>query len=128
MLIVIVVLITTNAITLKLYLESIAPPDESILAELCGEEIDSVKLFINDWYDEISLSQKNADVYYNELRFENGKYTLTVALNRIRAVYPRGERFFKLQYIRYIEFYKNNGGLLCRLYYGENGEFVFRID
>lgn len=118
----------TNAITLLLYLQAITPPDEATIAELYDEEINNLKLFIKDWYDEISYSRTDAEVFYNELRFENGKYTLTIASNRIRAVYPRGERFFKLQYIRYIEFYKENGRLLCRLYYSEKGEFVFKLN
>lgn len=118
----------TNTITLKLYLESILPPDKAAIGELYDEEINSLKLFIKDWYDEISSNRNEVEVYYNELRFESGKYTLTIASNRIRAVYPRGERFFKLQYIKYLEFYSQNSRLLCRLYYGEKGEFVFKVN
>lgn len=92
------------------------------------DEISRTKYFVSDWYHEI-LSEKNSDcsVYLNELRFGSNEYTLTVMSNRIRAVYPRGERFFKLEYIDKIEFFSVDGKIRCRFYYGESGEYTFAV-
>lgn len=122
-----IISIIVNVFVLKLYFDVVNVNAEKQLEEL-NEEIKEVQLFVKDWYDEISSGQKSAEVYYNELRFEEGKYTLTIAANRIRAVYPRGERFYKLQNIKYIEFYSSDGRLLCRLYYSEKGEYVFKLN
>ena len=111
-------------IVLSLHDES---SDTEYNPHIISDELTRAKHFIGDWYDELMAKYKSCDVFYNELRFNNGAYTLTVAADRIRAVYPRGERFFKLEYIRYLEFYKENGNLLCRLYFYETGEFVFKI-
>ena len=103
------------------------PNDTEYDPQIISDELTRAKHFIGDWYDELTAKYKSCDVFYNELRFNNGAYTLTVAGDRIRAVYPRGERFFKLEHIRYLEFYKENGKLLCRLYFYDTGEFVFKI-
>ena len=90
------------------------------------DEFSRAQYFITDWYNELSAKGK-CQVYLNELRFEDGKYTLTTAKNRIRAVYPRGERFFKLEQITKIEFFEVNSTLRCRLSYGINGEYMFKV-
>ena len=123
----ILALVTANAFTLKLYLESLNRDDSQIETDT-EDEISRAKYFVCDWYEELFIGYGGIKVFYNELQFEDGKYTLTVAGDRIRAVYPRGERFFKLEYIRYLEFYTDNGRLLCRLYYGDKGEFVFKVN
>lgn len=121
-------MLVTNAVTLGLYLnEKYAVNEENYFAE-CQEEIDDFKLFICDWYAELSEKFGEAEIYKNEIRFGGGKYPLTVSANRIRAVFPRGERFFRLKNITHAEFSKENGRVLCRIYYGNGGEFVFRID
>ena len=96
------------------------------MEQAAGDELSRVKYFIKDWYDECS-AYGEVKVYYNELRFQAGTYTLTVAADRIRAVYPRGERFFQMEYVSYLEFYMENGHLICKLYYLETGEYVFRL-
>ncbi len=125
---IIVLLLITNAVTLGLYLnEKYAVNEEDYFAE-CQAEIDDFKLFICDWYAELSEKNGEAEIYKNEIRFKGGKYPLTVSANRIRAVFPRGERFFRLKNITHAEFSNENGRTLCRIYYGNGGEFVFRID
>lgn len=124
---IILALVASNAVTLKLYLDTFRVDEEKQVAE-CGDEISRAKFFIKDWYDELSVRCGEPEVYFNELRFRGGTYALTVAADRVRAVYPRGERFFRLEHITYIEFYKENGKLLCRLYYHETGEFVFKLN
>lgn len=101
--------------------------NDSELINAYADEISRTKFFIKDWYDEISGVSKNEQVYHNELRFDGGNYTLTVADKRIRAVFPRGERYFKLEYITYIEFFETSGKLQCRLYYEQNGEYTFTL-
>ena len=90
------------------------------------DEFSRAQYFITDWYNELA-ARGNCQVYLNELRFEDGKYTLTTAKNRIRAVYPRGERYFKLEQITKIEFFEVNSTLRCRLSYGINGEYMFKV-
>lgn len=101
--------------------------NDSELINAYADEISRAKFFIKDWYAEISGVAKSEQVYHNELRFDGGNYTLTVADKRIRAVYPRGERYFKLEYISYIEFFETSGKLQCRLYYEQNGEYTFTL-
>ena len=64
---------------------------------------------------------------YYQLRFGKNEYTLTYAGNRLRAVYPRGERFFKLENIRKVEFFSVDEKVRCRFYYGETGEYTFSV-
>ena len=90
------------------------------------DEFSRAQYFITDWYNEL-VAHGKCQVYLNELRFEDGKYTLTTAKNRIRAVYPRGERYFKLEQITKIEFFEVNSTLRCRLSYGINGEYMFKV-
>lgn len=91
------------------------------------DEITRTKHFISDWYDELYANTGvEPRVFLNELRFDSA-YTLTYAAKRLRAVYPRGDRFFKLQYIDVIEFFTVDNKIRCRLYYGKDGEFTFSL-
>ncbi len=121
-----VALVASNAVTLKLYLEK-SYPDNTGVEEAAGDELSRVKFFIKDWYDELSALYGEPEIFRNELRFLVGKYPLTVAADRVRAVYPRGERYFQLEYVSYLEFYKDNGHLVCKLYYLDTGEYLFRL-
>ena len=100
--------------------------NDEVSSEL-ADEFDRARWFIIDWYDELKNSGR-CQVFLNELQFDSGKYSLTVANNRIRAVYPKGERFFKLDLVTQIEFFEVNGVLRCRFSYGRNGEYMFRIN
>ena len=100
--------------------------DDELTSDL-ADEFARARFFIVDWYSELKSTGKCA-VFLNELRFEKGLYTLTVERNRIRAVYPRGERSFKLEFITHVEFFEVNGVLRCRFSYGRAGEYLFRID
>lgn len=93
------------------------------------DEINRARYFISDWYLEVSSNDSaNCTVYLNELRFFDGRYALTFAgTDRIRAVYPRGERFFKFDYINNVEFFEVDGKIRCRLYYGRTGEYTFTV-
>lgn len=92
------------------------------------DEIMRVKHFISDWYAEISsIGMGNGSVYLNEIRFGSNEYTLTFAGARLRAVYPRGERFMKLDFIRKVEFFSIDDKTRCRLYYGNTGEYTFSV-
>ena len=92
------------------------------------DEITRAKHFVSDWYQEISGNENGVcSVYLNELRFGKNEYTLTYAGNRLRAVYPRGERFFKLENIRKVEFFSVDEKVRCRFYYGETGEYTFSV-
>lgn len=125
---IIILLIITNVVSFKLYYD-LKYPSENKVIDNTGDEISRAKYFIKDWYNELSTSYfSSLQVYYNELRFNQGAYTLTVARDRIRAVYPRGVRYFQLNYIRYIEFYSIDGILQCRFYYNETGEYEFKLN
>lgn len=92
------------------------------------DEIIRTKHFVSDWYSEISSGENGTcAVYLNEIRFGNNEYSLTFAGERLRAVYPRGERFFKLEYIEKIEFFEVDGKVRCRFYYGSSGEYTFTV-
>lgn len=91
-----------------------------------SDEFSRAKYFISDWYNELCDS-RGAIVYLNEVVLQGGRYSLTYASGRIRAVYPRGERFFKLDRITSIEFFEVDSILRCRFSYGENGEYMFRV-
>lgn len=92
------------------------------------DEIIRAKHFVSDWYAEISSGENGTcAVYLNEIRFGNNEYSLTFAGERLRAVYPRGERFFKLEYIEKIEFFEVDGKVRCRFYYGSSGEYTFTV-
>ena len=92
------------------------------------DEISRTRYFISDWYSELLATCNNdCNVYLNELRFDGGTYSLTFAGGRLRAVYPRGERFFKFYYIRRIEFFEIDGKVRCRVYYGQTGEYTFTV-
>lgn len=90
------------------------------------DEITRAKHFVSDWYAELS-AKGNCSVYLNEIRFGNNEYTLTFAGGRLRAVYPRGERFFKLEYIEKVEFFEVDGKVRCRIYYGRSGQYTFSV-
>lgn len=124
----IILLIAAAAITAALLFrkEYGKEPNDDITPELT-DEFARAKDFIADWYTELR-TQGKCSVYLNELQFSNGKYTLTFANGRVRAVYPRGERFFKLEYITKIEFFETNGALRCRFFYGQSGEYMVRIN
>lgn len=92
-----------------------------------ADEFSRIRWFITDWYNEIE-HYGSCRVYLNEIQIDGGHYTLTYAQNRIRAVYPRGERFFKIELITKIEFFEVNGILRCRLSYGKTGEYMFIIN
>lgn len=125
--VIIIILVTSNAIILNLYLKSVIPNEEKVI-DSTGDELSRVKYFIKDWFDEIYMDYSSSlDIYYNELRFNQGNYTLTCAADRIRAVYPRGVRYFQLQYVTYIEFIRLEGYLQCRLYFNETGEYLFKL-
>ena len=127
--IIVILVLATAAITGALIFRKSygqAPENDEITDEL-SDEFTRIKWFITDWYNELKASGK-CGVYLNELRFESGKYTLTFANGRIRAVYPRGERFFKLEQVNKIEFFTTNDILRCRLCYGGSGEYLFRIN
>ena len=92
------------------------------------DELNRTKHFVSDWYLEISNSDTgDCSVYLNEIRFGNNEYALTFAAGRLRAVYPRGERFFKFEYISKAEFFEVDGKVRCRLYYGRTGEYTFTV-
>lgn len=122
------VLVASNAVTLRLYLQTFET-DEMALIDKTGDEITRVKYFISDWYDELNAKHGQLTVFHNELQLKvNDKnYTLTIASDRIRAVFPRGTRFFKLEYVSYIEFFQDDGHLKCKLQFNGTGEFVFNI-
>ncbi|MCR5694351.1 MAG: hypothetical protein K6G89_05200 [Clostridia bacterium] len=124
---IILILLITNAVTLGFLLKEKYYFNEEEYYQSCQEEIDNLKNFVNDWYYEMSSANGKASVYKNEIRFDDGRFVLTVSANRIRAVYPRGERFFRLNNINYVEFYEENNRVLCRIFYGNGGEFVFRV-
>lgn len=125
--ILIIGLVATNSVTLKLYIETFNVDDETVIDE-CADEIIRTKYFILDWYNELTSQFGMAQIYHNEIRFNRGEYTLTVAGPNIRAVYPRGERFFRLNYITYIDFYIEDNITKCKIYYLANGEIVFNIN
>lgn len=100
--------------------------NDEITPEL-SDEFDRARWFIIDWYSELENNGR-CQVFLNEIQLDNGKYSLTVANNRIRAVYPKGERFFKLDLVKQVEFFEINGVLRCRFSYGKNGEYMFRIN
>ena len=126
--ILIMILIAAAGIATLLFQKYVASRQsiDEITPELT-DEFSRARWFIVDWYDELKTTS-DLQVYMNELRFEDGTYTLTVAKDRIRAVYPRGERFFKLELIKKIEFFEVDGYLRCRLYYGESGQYSFRVN
>ena len=106
------------------------PPEEFSDEEMAEitDEISRTRHFVSDWYAELSAGENGeCDVYLNELRFRGGTYSLSCAGERIRAVYPRGERFFKLEYIERLEFFEIEGKLRCRVYYGKSGEYTFTV-
>ena len=107
------------------YLDEFSPAE----TEEITDEINRAKHFISDWYADISDTDSGScTIYLNELRFANGRYTLTFAGgNRVRAVSPRGERFFKFEYIDNVEFFEIDGKIKCRLYYGRTGEYTFTV-
>ena len=127
LIVLLIVLLISNAITLKLFLDEKYSATVEDYEQAWENELENVRYFICDWYAEISLITSDVNVYKNEIQFGNGKYILTVSQNRIRAVFPRGERFFRFNTITYVEFYTENNRHLCRLFYGKGGEFVFRI-
>lgn len=123
----IIIITIVIAITSPLIINKYFTMDnDEITAEL-ADEFTRTKWFIIDWYNELKETGKY-EVYLNEIRFQNGKYTLTVAQNKIRAVYPKGERYFKLEFIKQIEFFEVGGVLRCRLFYGSRGEYLIRIN
>ena len=126
--IIVILLIAVAAITAALLFrrEYGGDHNDEITAELT-DEFARTRDFIADWYAELK-NQGKCSVYLNELQFSGGKYALTYASGRIRAVYPRGERFFKLEQITKIEFFETNSILRCRLYYGKSGEYLIKIN
>ena len=106
------------------------PPEEFSDEEMAEitDEISRTRHFVSDWYAELLAGENGeCDVYLNELRFRGGTYTLSSAGGRLRAVYPRGERFFKFDYIRSVEFFEVSGKVRCRVYYGQSGEYIFTV-
>lgn len=127
-LIIIILTVTAAVVAAALFLGSkLGSESEDEITDELTDEFSRARYFISDWYSELNSTDK-CQVYLNELRFTSGKYTLTYASGRIRAVYPRGERFFKLDKITKIEFFETNGILRCRFYYGRNGEYIVRIN
>jgi hypothetical protein len=126
LIVVIVALLITNSITLKLYLDTFIEDDAKVIDDT-GDELSRVKFFIKDWYDELSFNYGSVRIFNNELQAKDGKYTLTIAGNRIRAVYPRGVRYFPLKYVTYIDFVENEDGIQCRLFYNETGTSIFTL-
>ena len=124
---IILALVISNVITLKLFIDS-KSENETELVKNTGDELSRVKFFIKDWFDELSEKNTTVSVFRNELRFGNNDYTLTVAGDRIRAVYPKGTRYFQLEYIKYIEFFEENANIKCKLYFNETGELIFNIE
>ena len=102
--------------------------DQPDLTEEYADEISRIKYFISDWYNELSSAGNKVNVYLNELQFSGAKFSLTYFNGSVRAVYPRGERFFKAQYINNIEYFEVDGKLRCRLYYGEDGVYMFKLN
>lgn len=124
--IIILALVTSNAITLKLYLDEKITNDSSVIQDT-ADELSRVKFFIKDWFDDLTSRYGEPSVFHNELRFQGGKYPLTISGDRIRAVYPRGERYFQMEYVSYIEFYIESGHIICKMYYLDTGEYVLRL-
>lgn len=91
------------------------------------DEFSRARWFIVDWYNEVQ-DKGMCTVFLNELSFNGGKFTLTFSRDRIRAVFPKGERFFKLYLIKNIEFFEVNDVLRCRFTYGKSGEYMFRVN
>jgi hypothetical protein len=128
LIVLLIVLLISNAVTLKFFLDERFSTTEEEYNKACQEEVDSIRYYICDWYAEINHITNTVEVFNNEIRFDGGKYPLTVSENRLRAVFPRGERFFRMNYITHAEFYKDNSHILCRIFYSKGGEFVFRVD
>ena len=122
------VLLISNAITLKLYIDTFNVNFDK-LTKITNDEISEVQFFIKDWYDELRDQRHGSvQVFFNELRFKEGTYTLTVAADKIRATFPRGERYFSFRHVNYVEFYEDGERILCRVYYGNKGEYVFKVN
>lgn len=121
------VLILSNIVTLMLYIDPFHIGKNNV-TEKTEDELSRAKYFILDWYDELQPDYGNAKVYKNELQFQEGNYILTVAKDRIRAVYPRGDRYFQLEFISYIEFTDNSGTLSCQMHSLKMGETSFNIN
>lgn len=92
------------------------------------DEIKRAKDFVTDWYAEITETGDTIVVYLNELKKSGSNYTLTYFDGRVRAVYPRGERFFKFYVIDKIEFFEVTGKTRCRFYYFNGEEFTFSLE
>ncbi len=92
------------------------------------DEIKRAKDFVSDWYNEITESGDSIVVYLNELKQSGSGYTMTYFDGRIRAVYERGDRFFKLYVINKVEFFEVTGKTRCRFYYFNGEEFTFSLE
>lgn len=126
--VVILAILTTGVILLSLHLKRLVEGHSSEEQVEMTDELKRAKHFISDWYVELSEDGNSCVVYFNELRINNGQFTLTYAGKRIRAVYPRGERFFKFYLIDKLEFFETGGKIRCRLYYWGDSEYTFALE
>lgn len=92
------------------------------------DELKRARHFISDWFNENLDSGSDCEVYFNELKFNETGYTLTYAGGRLRAVYERGERFFKFYLLNKAEFFEVGGKIRCRLYYLGSEEYTFPLE
>ncbi|MFA5220048.1 MAG: hypothetical protein WC424_03055 [Bacilli bacterium] len=96
--------------------------------EVINEEIINVRSFILHWYQEFD-EEEVASVSRNELSFDSGKYSLTFAVNRLRAVFPDEKAIFIVfNHVEYLEFYQNDGEILCVISYINSGRYTFNVE
>ena len=121
-------LIVCSAIIFSIYVSKKFDATSDSAMDDIIDELSRARFFILDWYAEISEAESGYYIYLNELRFAKSGYTMTYAGGRLRAVYQRGDRFFKLYHIDKIEFFELNEKIRCRFYYGSGEEFTFTVE
>lgn len=95
--------------------------------ELIHEEIINIKSFVLHWYQEFDEDELHT-VNGNEISFSSGKYPLTFAVNRLRAVFPDGKAIFIVfNYIDYLEFYQSEGEIVAVISYHNSGRYTFVV-
>ena len=79
------------------------------------------------WYQEFDEDELHT-VNRNEISFSSGKYPLTFAVNRLRAVFPDGKAIFIVfNYIDYLEFYQSEGEIVAVISYHNSGRYTFVV-
>lgn len=101
--------------------------ESEVKTEQITEEIINVKNFVLHWYNSFDEDEIIA-VGRNELSFNNGEYPLTFAVNRMRAVFPDGKAIYIVfDYVKYLEFYQDDGEVLCVISFIDNGRVTFNL-